>query len=77
MIAACVGLANNFGALKSLVTKGIQVGHMKMHLLNILNVFNASDVEKEQAVEHFKEEKVSFNSVNKFLVNLRNTRQTK
>ena len=37
MIAAAVGLANNFSALKSLTTKGIQVGHMKMHLSNILN----------------------------------------
>ena len=36
MIAAAVGLANNFSAIRSLVTVGIQKGHMKMHLLNIL-----------------------------------------
>lgn len=73
MIAASVGLANNFGAVKSLVTKGIQVGHMKMHLLNILNSFNATDKEKVLAVEHFSQHKVSHNSVNKFLSGIRQT----
>ena len=32
-----VGLAQNFAAIRSLITSGIQKGHMKMHLLNILN----------------------------------------
>lgn len=70
-IAASVGLANNFGAIKSLVTKGIQKGHMKMHLLNILNQFEATDAEKEKAKLFFAEEKVSYNSVETFLKNLR------
>jgi len=77
MIAASTGLANNFGALKSLVTKGIQVGHMKMHLLNILNSFNASDKEKVLAVDHFTQHKVSYNSVNKFLAGLRKSEMAK
>jgi hydroxymethylglutaryl-CoA reductase len=68
MIAAAVGMANNFGALKSLTTTGIQKGHMKMHLLNILNHFEASDAEKEAAVEYFKTHKVSFNSARSFLI---------
>ncbi len=72
MIAATMGLANNFGALKSLITKGIQHGHMKMHLLNILNHFEASELEKEKAVEYFKEHKVSFARVAEFLANFRN-----
>lgn len=72
-IAAAAGLANNFGALKSLVTSGIQLGHMKMHLLNILNKFNANEVEKNEAVEYFKSNIVSFNSVEKFLNNFRKT----
>lgn len=66
-ISAVAGLANNFGALRSLTTKGIQKGHMKMHLLNILNTFVASEQEKETAIEHFKTEKVSFNAVEAFL----------
>ncbi len=70
-IAAVTGLANNFGALRSLTTKGIQKGHMKMHLLNILNTFAATEQEKNAAVEHFKTEKVSFVAVENLLKILR------
>jgi hydroxymethylglutaryl-CoA reductase len=71
MIAAAAGLANNFGAVKSLVTKGIQVGHMKMHLFNILNFHAATQEEKLKALEHFKTHKVSFKSVTDFINNHR------
>ncbi|HHN48064.1 MAG TPA: hydroxymethylglutaryl-CoA reductase, degradative [Bacteroidales bacterium] len=71
MIASAAGLANNFSALKSLVTKGIQKGHMKMHLLNILNSFNATDQEKELAIEYFKTHKVSTRKVSDFLDQIR------
>ena len=71
MIASAAGLANNYSAVKSLVTKGIQKGHMKMHLLNILNVFQATDDEKKHAVEFFKHEKVSHSAVNSFLESIR------
>jgi len=71
MIMASAGLANNFGAIKSLVTKGIQQGHMKMHLLNILNRYHATEVEKSEAREFFKEEKVSVKKVSDFLASLR------
>ena len=71
MIASAAGLANNFSAVKSLVTKGIQKGHMKMHLLNILNVYKATDDEKIYAVEYFKHEKVSHSSVSIFLESIR------
>jgi len=71
MIAASVGLANNFGAIKSLVTKGIQMGHMKMHLLNILNSFNLNEREKKLAVAHFANYKVSYTTVKKFVESLR------
>ena len=70
-IAASVGLANNFSAVKSLITAGIQVGHMKMHLWNILNQFNANDMEKQLAVEYYKTHKVSYDSVRNFLSSLR------
>ncbi len=71
MITATMGLANNFGAIKSLVTSGIQKGHMKMHLLNILNSFDASDAEKKQAIEYFKNIKVSYSNVSDFVDALR------
>ncbi len=70
-IAAVMGLANNFAAVKSLTTKGIQAGHMKMHLFNILNHFKASEAEKSAAVEHFKDQKVSFSSVGQYIASLR------
>lgn len=61
-IAAVVGLAQNFSALRSLVTSGIQKGHMKMHLLNILNQLEASEAEKQIIVEHFKDNVVSYSA---------------
>ena len=53
-IIVAAGLAQNFAAIKSLVTTGIQKGHMKMHLLNILNQLGASQKQKEEAIEYFK-----------------------
>jgi hydroxymethylglutaryl-CoA reductase len=54
-IVAVAGLAQNFSALRSLTTTGIQKGHMKMHLLNILNQFEATAAEKAQIVDTFKD----------------------
>ena len=71
MITATLGMANNFAAVRSLVTKGIQQGHMKMHLMNILNHFKASKSEKEKAVNYFSDHKVSFAEVGEFIKNLR------
>lgn len=62
-IAASVGLANNFSAVKSLVTTGIQRGHMKMHLLNILKQFGVPDERKDEVVEYFKDKTVSVHAV--------------
>jgi hydroxymethylglutaryl-CoA reductase len=70
-VAACIGLAQNFGALNSLVTSGIQKGHMKMHLFNILNHFEANEQEREDAKKHFSTEVVSVNAVREFLKVLR------
>lgn len=58
-IVAVAGLAQNFAALRSLVTTGIQKGHMKMHLLNMLNQLGATDEQKKQLVVHFKDNLVS------------------
>ncbi len=70
-ITATIGLAQNFGAVKSLVTTGIQKGHMKMHLLNILRTFEATKAETQQAVEHFKDHVVSVSAVRDLLQNIR------
>jgi len=70
-IVAVAGLAQNFAALRSLTTTGIQKGHMKMHLLNILNQFNATDYEKEQLIEYFKTHVATHNAVVEAIENLR------
>ncbi|WP_407482891.1 hydroxymethylglutaryl-CoA reductase [Elizabethkingia meningoseptica] len=62
-IIAVSGLAQNFAALRSLVTTGIQKGHMKMHLFNILNQFGATEAEKEHFVHYFKDKTVSHHEV--------------
>jgi len=66
-IIASSGLAQNFAALRALVTTGIQKGHMKMHLLNILNQLEATEAEKKIIIEHFKDNVVSHSAaVQKF-----------
>ena len=70
-IIASVGLAQNFGALRSLVTSGIQKGHMKMHLTNLLNKHKASQYEKEQAYTYFKDKLVSNSNVENFIKKIR------
>ncbi len=72
-IMAVSGLAQNFAALRSLVTTGIQKGHMKMHLLNILNQMGATEPEKQAMVELFKTNIVSFSAVEQALAAWRRT----
>jgi len=67
MIMASVGLAQNFSAVKSLITTGIQKGHMKLHLLNVLNQLGASQNQIEQAKIFFTDKVVSFSAVREFL----------
>lgn len=66
-IAATVGLAQTFAAVRSLVTSGIQKGHMKMHLLNILNSMGATEEEREEACTYFINQLVSYKAVKDFL----------
>ncbi len=70
-IVAVAGLAQNFAALRSLTTTGIQKGHMKMHLMNILNQFGANDYEKATIIDYFKTHTVSHSAVVDALKNLR------
>lgn len=70
-IVAAVGLSQNFAAVKSLVTTGIQKGHMKMHLTNILNHLTATDAEKTKTEMFFSDKTVSFSAVRDFLENER------
>jgi hydroxymethylglutaryl-CoA reductase len=70
-LIAATGLAQNFAAVRSLVTTGIQRGHMRMHLMNMLNHLEASDLEKSAATEYFQDKVISFNAVRDYLSGLR------
>jgi hydroxymethylglutaryl-CoA reductase len=70
-IVAVAGLAQNFAALRSLTTTGIQDGHMKMHLNNILNQFEANEDERVLIRKHFKHHVVSHSAVVDYIENLR------
>jgi len=69
-IAAAAGLANNFGAVKSLTTTGIQQGHMKMHLFNIMNQLEVAKENREKVVAYFKDKNVSVSAVRTFVETL-------
>ena len=71
-IVASVGLAQNFAAIKSLVTTGIQSGHMKMHMMNILNSLQANDKEIQLALQNFENKTISYSSVRDFIESERN-----
>lgn len=70
-IVAVAGLAQNFAAIRSLVTTGIQKGHMKMHLLNIINQLGATEEEKQRLLEHFKKHRVTHSTVREALEGIR------
>ncbi len=62
-IIAVAGLAQNYAALRALTTTGIQEGHMKMHLVNILNQLEANQQEKEWVTQQLKGQVVSYSGV--------------
>ncbi len=76
MIVASIGLMSNFAAVRALTSTGIQKGHMKLHLSNLLLSNNASKEEIQKATNWFKDKEISSLSVKVFLENLRNPNQT-
>ena len=66
-IVASVGLAQNFAAVKSLITSGIQKGHMRMHLINLLIKKNANEDQIKRAKKFFVDKEINNYSVNEFL----------
>ena len=72
-IVAAAGLAQNFAAIKSLTTTGIQAGHMKMHLNNILNQLEATDYERNEVRNHFKSNTVTHAAVVELINKIRKT----
>ncbi|MFO7844245.1 MAG: hydroxymethylglutaryl-CoA reductase, degradative [Bacteroidales bacterium] len=70
-ITAAAGLANTFSAIKALTTSGIQKGHMRFHLNNMLNSMHADETEKEKAAVYFKDRKVSYKAVQEYLSSIK------
>jgi hydroxymethylglutaryl-CoA reductase len=70
-IVAAAGLAQNFAALRSLTTTGIQEGHMKMHLNNILNQYQTTAEERKIIKNHFSKIPVTHAAAVTFIENLR------
>ncbi len=55
-VAACVGLANNFAALRAMVKEGIRHGHMKLHATNISHMAGAKEEEIALVAKRLVEE---------------------
>lgn len=57
-VMACVGLANNFAALRAIVSEGIQRGHMRLHAKNIAMSAGATHEEAPEVANEmiFKED---------------------
>ena len=70
-IVAATGLAQNFAALRSLTTTGIQEGHMKMHLNNILNQLDANELERKKTKQHFEQNPVTHSAAVQYIESLR------
>jgi hydroxymethylglutaryl-CoA reductase len=56
-VMACVGLAQNFAALRALATEGIQKGHMQLHARNIAISAGAKGDEIEKIAKKMIEKK--------------------
>ena len=48
---------------------------MKMHLINILNSLEATESEKQSAIEYFKDEIVNNNNVQSYITKLRKSNE--
>ncbi|MEC7407003.1 MAG: hydroxymethylglutaryl-CoA reductase, degradative [Candidatus Thermoplasmatota archaeon] len=54
-VMAAAGLAQNLGALRALATVGIQAGHMKLHLMNMVAAAGAEGSEVEAVAKIVRE----------------------
>lgn len=54
-VMAAAGLAQNLGALRALATVGIQAGHMKLHLMNMVAASGAEGEEIEAVAKMVRE----------------------
>ena len=75
-ITAAVGLAQNLGALKALVSEGIQAGHMRMHARTVAAVAGATEQEIPLVMADMVAEKdISAHRAERVLKRLRTTQE--
>ena len=73
-ITCAVGLAQNFAAMKALVTTGIQKGHMSLHAKNIVAMAGATTDEIDKVTELLIQGgKIRIDVAEEILASLRNT----
>lgn len=71
-VMASVGLANNFAALRAMVSEGIQKGHMKLHAKNIAMSAGSSENEASDVAKKMMEEgEISVSKAKEILKNTR------
>ena len=80
-IIASVGLVQNLGAIRALVTNGIIEGHMKLHITNLSLSAGAQENEMPELVKHlegiFKSQKrISLSTAKTILAELRETKNS-
>ena len=63
---AAAGLASNFAAVRALVSSGIQQGHMKIHLNNILEQLNVPNERHAEIQGYFQDKTLSFSAVEQY-----------
>ncbi|MFH1240098.1 MAG: hydroxymethylglutaryl-CoA reductase, degradative [Candidatus Diapherotrites archaeon] len=71
-VMACVGLAQNFSALRALANDGIQKGHMSLHARNIAIMAGATEQEADSVAERMiNENNVKVDSAKEILMEIR------
>jgi hydroxymethylglutaryl-CoA reductase len=75
-VIASVGLVQNLGAMRALVTEGIIEGHMKLHITNLSLSAGAQESEMPELVKHLEEifkiqKRISVSTAKKILSELR------
>ena len=72
-VMAAAGLAQNLGALRALATVGIQAGHMKLHLRNMIASAGASadEIESVVAIVRESEDRITMEAVEAALQQVR------
>lgn len=71
-VLASVGLAQNFGAVRALVTEGLQKGHMRLHAKQIVKQINAGKYE-QKVLEAILKGPITFDNAIKILDELKKT----